>query len=47
MDILSLGKKTIGSLADMINQSLSIANAKIKLNVEKKLASELAVRRDV
>ncbi|KAG1469489.1 hypothetical protein G6F56_003229 [Rhizopus delemar] len=47
VDILSLGKKNIGNFADMINQSLSTANARIKLNVKKKLASELAVRRDV
>ena len=47
LDILSLGKKNIGNLADMINQSLSSANAKIKSNVEKKLTSELALRRDV
>ncbi|KAI7854846.1 hypothetical protein BDC45DRAFT_440131, partial [Circinella umbellata] len=47
LDVLSLGKKNIGNLADMINQSLSTTNAKIKSNVEKKLASELALRRDV
>lgn len=46
VDILSFGKTNLGNLADMINQSLYTANAKIKLNVQKKLTSILTVRQD-